>query len=60
MELVKINGMKNDTRGKGGEYDKTEDAWPTQFSSVQSLSCVQLFVTLWTAACQASLSITNS
>ena len=37
------------------------------FSSVQSLSHVQLFVTpksrkgvLWTAACQASLSITNS
>ena len=26
---------------------------------VQSLSCVQLFVTPWTAACQASLSITN-
>ena len=25
--------------------------------SVQSLSCVQLFVTLWTVACQASLSI---
>ena len=31
-----------------------------QFSSVQLLSCVQLFVTPWTAACQASLSITNS
>ena len=31
-----------------------------QFSSVQSLSHVQLFVTPWTAACQASLSITNS
>ena len=31
-----------------------------QFSSVQSLSHVQLFVTLWTLACQASLSITNS
>ena len=30
------------------------------FSSVQSLSRVQLFVILWTAACQASLSITNS
>ena len=30
------------------------------FSSVQSLSCVQLFTTPWTAACQASLSITNS
>ena len=31
-----------------------------QFSSVQSLSRVPLFVTPWTAACQASLSITNS
>ena len=29
-------------------------------SSVQSLSCVRLFVTLWMAARQASLSITNS
>ena len=32
----------------------------TQLSSVQSLSRVRLFVTPWTAACQASLSITNS
>ena len=32
----------------------------TQFSSVQSLSCVLLFATPWTAARQASLSITNS
>ena len=31
-----------------------------QFSSVQMLSHVQLFATPWTAACQASLSITNS
>ena len=31
-----------------------------QFSSVQFLSHVQLIATLWTAACQASLSITNS
>ena len=31
----------------------------SQFSSVQSLSHVQLFVTPWTAACQTSLSITN-
>ena len=29
------------------------------FSSIQSLSCVRLFVTPWTAAHQASLSITN-
>ena len=27
---------------------------------VQSLSCVWLFMTTWTAACQASLSFTNS
>ena len=31
-----------------------------QFNSVQSLSHVRLFVTLWNAAHQASLSITNS
>ena len=30
------------------------------FSSVQSLSPVQLFATPWTVVCQASLSITNS
>ena len=33
---------------------------PSSISSVQSLSSVQLFVTPWTAAHQASLSITNS
>ena len=32
----------------------------SHFGSVQSLSRVQLFVTPWTAACQASLCITNS
>ena len=31
-----------------------------QFTSVQSLSCVRLFVTPWTAACQGSLSFTSS
>ena len=31
-----------------------------QLSSIHSLSRVQLFATPWTAACQASLSITNS
>ena len=33
---------------------------PHMFSSVQFLRCVWLFATPWTAACQASLSITNS
>ena len=31
-----------------------------QFTSVQLLSCVRIFVTLWTTGKQASLSITNS
>jgi len=31
-----------------------------QFSSVQSLTHIRLFVTPWTAACQSSLAITNS
>ena len=34
--------------------------WRWGFGSVQSLSCVQCFATTWTAASQASLSITNS
>ena len=33
---------------------------PSPFSSVQLLSCVQLFATPWTAARQASLSSTSS
>ena len=35
-------------------------SWSLPFSSVQLLSHVRLFVTPWTAARQASLSITNS
>ena len=38
----------------------TGDQQRNHFSSVQSLSRIWLFVTPWTAACQASLSITNS
>ena len=39
---------------------KTKIKNTTEFSSVKSLICVRLFATLWIAACQASLSITNS
>ena len=39
---------------------RTQSPSSIQFSSVQSLSRVQLFETPWTAARQASLSITNS
>ena len=41
------------------EADSFTAAW-VKLSSVQSLSRVRLFVTPWIAACQASLSITNS
>ena len=42
--------------------DLGQSSWsfPHTFNSPQSLSSVQLFVTSWTAAHQASLSITNS
>ena len=38
----------------------TYSQYSLQFSSVQSLSCVQLFVNPWITTRQASLSITNS
>ena len=41
-------------------FDRKQQNSVRQFSSVQSLSRVQLFVTPWTAALQASLSIINS
>ena len=41
-------------------YHDTHKDKQCQFSSVQSLSCVQLFAIPWTVALQASLSITNS
>ena len=47
------------TVGYGEQGYDTEVIMET-FSSVQSLSSVQLFATPWTAARQASLSITNS
>ena len=46
------------TKGGGGVYLSLRAA--DQSVSVQSLSCVQLFATPWTAGRQASLSITSS
>ena len=40
-----------------GQYFCNQEKYP---ASVQSLSHVQLFATPWIAACQASMSITNS
>ena len=53
-----INRQTNDTRSF--ELLALLSVLVSQFSSVQLLSHVQLFATPWTAACQASLSITNS
>ena len=46
-------------RNQAGSLVSAQKMW-LMLCSVQSLSCVRLFVTPWTAACQASLSITNS
>ena len=46
-------------RGAGGVLQLGEPSLIFQFSSVPWLSRVRLFATPWTAACQASLSITN-
>ena len=50
----------NTTLGLGEMEVRTKSSPHYKLSSVQSLSRVSLFATPWTAACQASLSITNS
>ena len=58
--------MSSSLQSHGWQHDRspcpslTQRACSVQFSSFQLLSRVQLFVTPWTAARQASLSITNS
>ena len=58
--------MLPDSHGQGIKVNRSIDSKQLlepvsyELSSVQSLSRVQLFVTPWTAACQASLCITNS
>ena len=56
MDSEKIQNCQNDPKEKAN----ANVIILTHFSSFQSLSPVRLFVTLWTAACQAFLSITNS
>ena len=58
--LVIISQCNSYTLIGWGEFNFYFSIFVNQFSSVQSLSCVQLFVTPWTVAHQASLSVTNS
>ena len=56
-------GMKTDLSQSCGHCWVFQIYWHIEcstFSSVQSLSCIQIFATPRTAVCQASLSITNS
>ena len=57
--LLKVK-EENEKVGLKLNIQKTMIMASGPISSVQMLSCVQLFTTPWTAACQASLSITNS
>ena len=60
--ILKFCHLKNASHST--DYPSQLSDWtattPFPFSSVQLLSRVRLFATPWTAACQASLSITNS
>ena len=57
-----ISAVKKANQSNGRESVRGWGSWEavSDWIVVQLLSCVQLFVTPWTAACQASLSITNS
>ena len=58
MDLVCL--LKLDAQASQGLLITFPNAENMSFSSLQLLSHVRFFATLWTAACQASLSITNS
>ena len=50
----------NNTKVQGGLVTSSNSLFYLCRSEVRSISCVRLFATPWTAALQASLSITNS
>ena len=56
----KANGVISESEALRTRRANGISSSPKHGSSVQSLRPVQLFVTPWTTACQASLSITNS
>ena len=58
--LTKLDNHSFHFKMTAGHYGLCVEFNSVQFSSVQLLSHVRLFATPWTAALQASLSITNS
>ena len=61
LDLLAVQGtLKGLLQHHSSKYVLSYNKYGYQFSSVQSLSRVWLFVTPWTAAHQASRSITNS
>ena len=59
LTLHSKRGRRRDARAPRLKKSQSSSENPAQLSAV-SLSRVRLFATPWTAACQASLSITNS
>ena len=60
MNLILVSFLSGTQTEGISVIGKWEMSMNSQFSSVQSLSCVRLSATPWTAAHQASQSITNS
>ena len=55
-----VDSWKNPLTQHKQQLDKRSNRFDRRVSSVQSVSCVLLFLIPWTAARQTSLSITNS
>ena len=60
MMRMKVSAAFNIVFPSSFTFNTLKCEFVLAFSSVQLLSHVQLFLTPWTVACQASLSITNS
>ena len=63
LHEIKTNTPKWETKDElqtNGSYKIRQIIIKIMECQFSSLSCIQLFVTPWTAACQTSLSITNS
>ena len=58
--LFLLGGSSKWYQNTSSPFEKSVEEGSSPLSAVQSLSCVWLFATPWTVACQASLSFINS